>query len=198
MYREPYRLRLASILSNQLTTGDDDMSTKKLLKMLNELGKEAEFRIESLNRGGCAVFAAHVGYYLKYRAGIKNVKLRVGNSWADEESDILAVDDVRNNIHPSANAAEWSAAGLDFGHVIIEFTTGKIKKTTRHYDSDGVTSRSNVTNKFGFNLHPGSMTVEEGLQIASEQDGWNHQFNREQIPALINIIDKHFAAYVNR
>ena len=42
------------------------------------------------------------------------------------------------------------------------------------------------------------MTVEEGLQIASEQDGWNHLFNREQIPALINIIDKHFAAYVNR
>lgn len=198
MYREPYRLRLASILSNQLTTGDDDMSTKKLLKMLNELGKEAELRIESLNSGGCAVFAAHVGYYLKYRAGIKDVKLRVGNSWADEESEIPSVEEARNNVHPNANASEWSAAGLSFGHVIIEFTTGKVKRTSCHYDSKGVTGRSNVTNNFGFSLHPGSMTVEEGLQIASEQDGWNRMFNREQIPTLINIIDKHFHAYVNR
>jgi hypothetical protein len=198
MYREPYRLRLASILSNQLTTGDDDMSTKKLLKMLNELGKEADNHISSLNRGGCAVFAAHVGYYLKYRAGIKDVKLRVGHSWAGNSDAIPAVDEVRNNVHPNANAAEWSAAGLNFGHVIVEFTTGKMRKTARHYDSDGVTKQANVTNNFGFSLHPGSMTVEEGLQIASEQDGWNRQFDREQIPTLINIIDKHFHAYVNR
>lgn len=174
------------------------MSTKKLLKMLNELGKEAELRIESLNSGGCAVFAAHVGYYLKYRAGIKDVKLRVGNSWADDESEIPSIDEARNNVHPNANAADWSRAGLSFGHVIVEFTTGKVKPVGRHYDSNGVTGKSNVTNAFGFSLHPGSMTVEEGLQIASEQSGWNTMFKREQIPQLINIIDKHFSAYVNR
>lgn len=195
MYREPYRLRLASILSNQLTTGDDDMSTKKLLKMLNELGKEAELRIESLNSGGCAVFAAHVGYYLKYRAGIKDVKLRVGNFWADEESEIPSVEEARNNLHPNANAYEWNRAGLCFGHVILEFKTGKTKPVWRHYDSSGVTGVSNVTNNFGYLLHPGEMTVEEGLAIAADRAGWNERFDRGQIPALIRLIDKHFSDY---
>lgn len=196
MYQEPFQLRLAALIPNQLTDGDE-MSTKRLLKMLNDLGKDVELNINNLNRGGCAVFAAHVGYHLKYRAGINNVRLRVGHSWAGDDYIIPAVDEVRTNVHPNANAADWSAAGLNFGHVILEFTTGKVKKTTRHYDSDGVTGCSNVTNNFGFSLHPGSMTVEEGLQIASEQEGWNRQFNRDQIPQLISIIDKHFAAYVN-
>ena len=67
MYQDPYRLRLAALMSHQLTNGEDDMSTKQLIKMLNELGKDVEKHIHNLNHGGCAVFAAHVGYALKYR-----------------------------------------------------------------------------------------------------------------------------------
>ena len=196
MHTEPYQLRLAALF-NQLTIEEDAMSTKRLLAMLNKLGKDAEKHIECLNSGGCAVFAAHVGYHLKYRAGLTDVVLRVGHSYADDEEDIVPIEEARNNVHPNANADEWHAAGLSFGHVIVEFTTGKTKPVGRHYDSGGVTSKFNVTNNFGYVLHPGSMTVEEGLQIASEQSGWNSMFNREQIPMLINIIDKHFAAYVN-
>ena len=195
MYQDPYRLRLAALMSHQLTIEEEEMATKQLIKMLNELGKDAEQHLKNLNSGGCAVFAAHVGYALKYRAGLSNVVIRIGNPWADDESDLVSVDEVRNNVHPNANASQWDSAGLIFGHVILEFVTGKTKKKLRHYDSSGVTGASNVTNNFGFNLHPGYMTVEEGLQIASEQDGWNRCFDREQIPQLIQIIDKHFSRY---
>lgn len=194
MHTEPYQLRLAALF-NQLTIEEDHMSTKRLLAMLNKLGEEAEAKIANLNSGGCAVFAAHVGYHLKYRAGINDVALRIGHSWAEDESDTVPVEEARNNLHPNANASEWNAAGLSFGHVILEFKTGKTKPQWHHYDSSGVTGVSRVTNNFGFLLHPGEMTVEEGLAIAADQAGWNEQFDRRQIPALIRLIDKHFSDY---
>lgn len=194
MHTEPYQLRLATLF-NQLTIEEDTMSTKRLLAMLNKLGKDAEKNIEYLNSGGCAVFAAHVGYHLKYRAGLTDVVLRVGHSYADDEDDLIPIDEARNHLHPNANASEWNAAGLSFGHVILEFKTGKTKPARWHYDSSGVTSVSNVTNNFGFLLHPGEMTVEEGLAIAADHAGWNTLFDRRQIPALIRIIDKHFSDY---
>ena len=194
MRAEPYQLRLATLF-NQLTIEEDTMSTKRLLAMLNKLGKDAEKHIECLNSGGCAVFAAHVGYHLKYRAGLTDVVLRVGHSYADDEEDIVPIDEARNNLHPNANAHEWNCAGLCFGHVILEFKTGKTKPVWRHYDSSGVTDVSNVTNNFGFLLHPGEMTVEEGLAIAADQAGWTERFDRDQIPTLIRLIDKHFSDY---
>lgn len=162
----------------------------RLIEMLNALGEEAETTINNLNSGGCAVFAAHVGYHLKYRAGISNVRLRIGHSFADECDQIPTIEEARKNTHSNANAHDWNDVGVHFGHVIVEF---ELDDRVYHYDSSGVTRAAGVTENFGFVLHKGALTIEEGLQIACDPSGWNSSFNRSQIPTTIDIISRHFA-----
>jgi hypothetical protein len=157
-----------------------------LIKTLTALGKELDREIHNINYGGCCVVAAHVAYQLKYRLGIDAV-VRTGHSWQDD--NLESVDEARNRVEDPSNASavDWNEAGIGFGHVLVEFSH---KNQLRHFDTYGVFLANGETQQ-GYTLHPGKMTVEEALAIASRPEGWNDMFNRKHIPAILNIITKY-------
>lgn len=155
-----------------------------VIDMLNKLAIVISGEITNINKGGCAVFASHVAYHLKYNHGMKDVVLRTG--W---NGDKVNIDKVRKGIPSNSTSMEWNDVGIHFGHVIVEF---KHRGKKYHYDAHaGVIKSQRKTVLNNYPLYAGSMTLEEGLQIASSDVGWNSQFNRKQIPKVIKIINSH-------
>lgn len=159
-----------------------------LIERLNALADDVSNTIERVNNGGCAVFASHVAYHLKYVRGVKEVVVRAGDY--DSHGGRLSVDAARKKVKKSnALPCDWNSAGVFFSHVIVEFT---YRKKKYHYDShSGVVSETRETHYGEYPLYKGGMTVEEGLAIASTPIGWNPTFNRKNIPRMIKLINKH-------
>jgi hypothetical protein len=158
-----------------------------VLVKLNVLADEVSNQIERVNNGGCAVYAAHVGYHLKYIRGLKDVVLRVGDYCSDDGN--RSIESFRKKVKSNAAPRDWNRAGVYFGHVILEF---RYRGKLYHYDSaGGVVRASDVTVLNEYPLYDGHMTVEEGLAIASVSEGWNKMFDRKQIPKLIKLINEH-------
>jgi hypothetical protein len=157
-----------------------------LITTLKALGKHLEREVDNINCGGCCVVAAHVAYQMKYRLGIDAV-IRTSHSW--REYDLENVEEARNHIADPANASakDWNEVGVAFGHVVVEFSH---KNQLHHFDTNGVFPADRETQQ-GFLIHPGKMSVEDALAIASKPDGWNPMFNRKHIPAILNIITKY-------
>lgn len=161
-----------------------------LIDRLNALAKVVNYNIPRVNEGGCAVFASHVAYQLKYGHNLNHVVLRSG-SWMND--DDRSIDDVRQHIPSNATTEEWNDNGVYFGHVIVEFT---YKKKKYHYDSHAgvITAKGRKKTALdGLPLYDGHLSVEEGMQISSHQEGWNRSFSRRNIPKMIKMIHEHLS-----
>lgn len=165
------------------------MSSKKtnqqimLETKLNDLGAEVYREFPSINSGGCCVFAAAVANELKHH-GIP--VSGIVSAWdADEGSH--NINDVRKKI-PTNTVRHWNARGIQFYHVGIEFTIGKIKY---HYDTTGVKKASNTLDDMP--IYNGRLELYELRALAGKKKGWNSNFNRRCIPQLRALIKQRLA-----
>jgi hypothetical protein len=156
-----------------------------LVGRLNALGRDVMEKYGDVNWGGCCVFAALVGKRLEK---IAPVKIRVGNSHYVGNSDAINLDEVRNNIRSNVPSA-WNQYDVHFAHVIIEFVW---RKKTYHYDSCGVTVEDAHTVMGNYPILKGSLTVKEAAELSSTQRGWNHMFDRGNIPDIERMINEAF------
>lgn len=144
------------------------------IEYLDEVGKNVNRRWPYINYGGCCVFASIVGNILQSK-GLKvkgivaaySAEYRIKPIWWMRRS-------VSNNSVP-----EWERRGLDFNHVGIEFHHSGQKW---HYHSKG----SQIASKIFDNMpiFRGRLTVEEMIELAGDEEGWNNSFDRRQIPAI--------------
>lgn len=153
-----------------------------LVRRLNALGKEVNARYESLNCGGCAVYAALVAEEL-VKLGV-NVRGITASYCMMPGTDI---DKVRPKI-AKGNPQEWGDNGVYFGHVGLEFEhNGKL----RHYDSNGVKAKGRRLMELP--IYNGRLTPKELKTIAGTDEGWNRSFNRRHIPTIRRMVKAHMA-----
>lgn len=142
--------------------------------VLRQIRNEISSNVSRPNWGGCAVVAALVGKRLQQFTSVE-VVIESGNR--------IDINDIRtnNNTEEFNNANDWTNnSRLLFNHIRLKFLhNGKWKTFDSH---DG------VTDFHEYNFCEGSMTVEETKTIAGQDIGWNHMFNRRQIPKMARII----------
>lgn len=155
---------------------------------VNDLCSAIEFRIDYINAGGCAVFAAFMGQCLM-RYGI--VRIAVADD--DELVRGINLNKVRKQVENNS-PNEWHSNDVRFGHVIVEF---KYKGHTYHIDSTGVNDKSKFTAYGGYKLFAGRLTVQEVTELASHEE-WNPTFERGHIPEMKDMFDTGFASMFKR
>lgn len=143
--------------------------------------------INSLNCGGCCVFATHVAKYLQQHVPVRIVIFN--------PPDYPSIDSVRTKLKNPRSARQWYKNGMAFFHILIEFDyEGK----TYLCDSTGVFPASN---QYTFNgwmelyRTSGSLTMEEASALAANHRAWNWRFDRRQIPKIKKRISRFFAKY---
>lgn len=158
----------------------------RIAEQLQALGVDMENRIEYLNRGGCAVYAAHVAARL-HKLGLP-VWGVVSMAWGGDNVDLNAI---RMNNRPRC-VYDWNRAGVDFNHVLLQFV----------HDGTIWTHDSNVTVPQAVKREPtcngrivrGNLTLSELQALASRQEGWNRCFSRaEGIPIIKAGVRRHLS-----
>lgn len=161
-----------------------------LIVLLNELGSEANNRFSTLNRGGCCVFAGLVAAELDARG--YPVQGRVAAYKAGTPNP-PTITEARKWVKTNT-PAEWNAYGIVFGHVGIEFYDGE---NTYLYDSNGCVDPEELLD--GMHSFEGRLTTLE-LNELWQNNGplngysisWNTNFDRNNIPDLKKLVERHF------
>jgi len=157
-----------------------------LIKFLNNLGDAVDEKIDNVNFGGCCVFAAIVAARLATICPTRIVVACPHDYWDDD----VTIEKARHYVQ-SNSPTEWNDAGVEFGHVIVEFD---YECRTWHYDSAGVTRKLSRTNTFDFPIVDGFLSIKEACELASYPD-WNNRFDRSQIPEMAEVINKQFDGF---
>jgi len=155
------------------------MSTKQ---NLNKLADKIRMDFPDINRGGCCVFAALVAKALQHYYPTRVV--------AFNSSPQFSIDEVRAKVTKNS-CKEWDRNGIDFNHIVIEFTDPDDGDKVYHLDANGVFIADGSISSYLTQVK-GHLTIKEACEIASLPDGWNPEFNRNNIPKIDKIIKKHF------
>ena len=155
------------------------------MHVLTQLGKISKqvANISNVNHGGCCVFAAAVAKQLQELKLVDDVRLRVGNPNSDDPYSVR-FDEVRTNA-TDTTPHEWNGQGVEFGHVIVEFTYDGI---VYHYDTSGIHGADTEDPSFNFTLYADALTIEEATLLASVGQ-WNTSFDRKHIPKIHQIVN---------
>jgi hypothetical protein len=152
-----------------------------LVKELKLLAREVSNEIPNINYGGCAVFAGLVGKRLsKYY----DIKIIVYSNNGDGKDLDIVKSLIKKNI-----TREWNRNGIDFGHLVIEYTDRKGK--TRQYDSCG-TYPADGSICLTQDRVAGFLSVDECIELAADTKGWNNQFSRKYISKMEKLINDFF------
>ncbi len=140
-----------------------------------QLSKDLKNQHPMLNRGGCGVFAALAGLRL---SRYMPVRLRVISGINADVSDARK--------HLKANSMDgWEDVGVHINHVALEVV---IDGVILLVDSTWFTPCDHNRK-----ILEGSLSINEGLELAHNPEGWNKDFPRESIPALEALLDKHLS-----
>lgn len=157
-----------------------------LIDKLDKLGWEAGNKIDSLNSGGCCVFASLVANRLS-AAGIPvRGIVAMRRHRYDVEPEEVDIDEARKNVSNVAYDEEWEDNNVHFSHVGLEF---ELEGKLYHYDSHGVKEAGRTLDNMP--IVRGRLYPEELEALASVPTNWNYWFNRNQIPKLGKLVDKH-------
>lgn len=149
---------------------------------LTKFAKSVKRKYPDINRGGCGVFAALIAKRLQQFYPVQIVVF-------GEEGD-SSIDVIRSKV--STNLPKvWQSAGINFNHLVIEFIDDNGDKW--HYDATGIHAPDGSI--WEDRQIPGYVTVDEVIELASVQEGWNYTFNRKMIPELDNIVQDFFGNY---
>lgn len=150
-----------------------------IIKQLQKLGKVANRKVDSINSGGCCVFASLVIERLsEFGIPARGIVVTFGYT-----KHSIAV--ARRCINDIGDIEEWSKNGISFNHIAVEFF---IDKQRYHFDSDGVCE---AAPRFrGDRIHAGRMKLKELKTLAANPKGWNPTFDRHDIPMLRDLVIK--------
>lgn len=152
-----------------------------LRKMLNQLSEIIITNHPTVDYGGCCVVAAHVAKYLS-----KIVPTQIVLS----DDNAVNLTKVRKLVNNSLKKAKWDRH-IGFAHVLVEF---KYKNRWYAFDAtNGVVKRSSFwKDRVFYEKAKGHLTIEEASSFANTDRGWNHMFDRDEIPELRRSITKFF------
>lgn len=156
-----------------------------LLQKLSSLGEGVnELTGNSINFGGCAVYAAAVATRLQ-ELGI-TAECVVPADFAG----VHCVEQARNNLYADGNngdtAREWAEAGLNFHHVGVRF---KLDGQWFTHDTDSLLADDRCFGEGGeYAAMDDGLTPEEATRIADDPRGWNSTFDRGYIPAVREMV----------
>ena len=155
------------------------------LSRLKKLGKTIQKDYPYINHGGCAIYAIAVAKELK-KLRIHPKILVVSPERGDVNTDIR---DVASIIKTKSNICEWNNQGVIFRHVIISFC---FEGKQYHYDTDGLSKASEKYFDTGvkerYTLYKGHLSMLYAKEIVKRQSGWNSTFDRNDIPAINQIV----------
>lgn len=140
---------------------------------------------QSINAGGCGVFASLVGNRL---SKVAKVKIRVTDMFMEDKK---LIPSARKNIKKNT-LYEWNMNGVSFGHIIVEFL---YKKKTYYVDATGV---HQVASRccFGWPMYTDPLTLKEVDELSGVAKGWNQSFDRRAVPAIKRKVDKFFSKHI--
>ncbi len=154
-----------------------------LRQSLTNFATKMDHEFPLMNRGGCAVFAAHIAKRLQH---IVPTRIKLCDY---EHSDL---DQIRPLLSDPLHYRSWRHSGIHYVHLIVEFD---YDGQTYHYDSEGL--RLAQPKWEGYPICDGSFTVDEVASFAANRDAWNSTFNRSRIPVLKRRIKTLFARNLN-
>ncbi len=146
---------------------------------LQDLADKVLDQFPNINYGGCCIFAAYVARELQHHYKIRIIAFSK-NRDGDNIDSVRPL--IKNNI-PS----EWRDNGCSFNHIAIEITDNK--GIIWNYDACGVFPADGSISSL--QQLKGSLSIEEALELANSIE-WSKDFNRNDIPAIRNLILKHF------
>jgi len=140
------------------------MKRKKVLDILNTELQKINNNHQSINRGGCGIFAEAL-YLSLSKVGLKpKLAVLTRRTEMDEK-------EVKKNLKNNANAYE-----VPFSHIVV--VIGK-----KYIDSNGV-QKSFMNTPFWNCLCVKGMDVELLKEWNKNKYNWNDVFNRTQIPSI--------------
>ena len=136
--------------------------------------------VESLNNGGCGVFAAIAAKRL-HRLGVEAV-VKVASYNAEYDRNLLL-----NALKDGATTKEdFSQRDVDFDHVWVEV---KWKGEQWHFDSNNFHRAKNRCCLIGAPFFKGSLNPFLALSVARSRK-WCSRFDRKNIPRMISSLNK--------
>lgn len=155
---------------------------KAVQNCLRDISDETMLKIDNINRGSCGVYAVELAKRLQ-SFGVTDYNIRC-YGWFSS----INVSDVENLLSingKAGNFSDWQSNGVDFHHIRLEWDG-------RTWDADG-DELALFAEHWGLSVRqPGSVTIESLSLLTSNYRIWNRHFDREQIPKLRRIMDKHF------
>ena len=163
------------------------MNYARLFSALASISDEVEDTVESVNCGGCGVFAGIIGQHLERIGLVCDVATQLRYQAQPAKA-------VRKKIDPlTATARVWFDNGLSGAHLVLRF---KIGNEVCLYDALGVDNRE-LFNRWGLSRNDFGLglTVQETVVMSSKSVGWNSSFDRDQIPIIQEIADTYLSEF---
>jgi len=162
------------------------LRTLRIENCLRRISEVVNEEVESLNSGGCAVFAVELAKRLQ--AIGEAVNIRVYNY---SPVDVEHVERTYFNDSKPESSKEWCANNVHFVHVVVEWGD-------RLWDSESEVYTSNGERWKGwYVLAEGNISMSAIEVLANHRSNWNPTFDRKQIPRLLQIMDNEFAEFHN-
>lgn len=151
-----------------------------VVEILDMLGIVADYvykNYPTINSGGCCVYAAEVATIFGKFPMVSDIR---GLVYCSPGYDVDAdIDVVRPNIS-NHTSVEWARNGIAFNHIVLGLRVGGREY---HYDANGLyPPDGSISVKR--EMLKGGLRVDELVQLASVSDGWNDEFDRDNIPAI--------------
>ena len=154
------------------------MKSTKLVSVLNELGKISK-KYPTINYGGCGAFALYVSDELNKR-NIKHDIAWIGNTFGNSSMKKEIREIFKSNSY--VNLVEFNRNGIYLSHAMI-----KIKNN--FVDAEGVFNGFNNTN-WTYREVLATIKTDELRMLVNDEQGWNDEFNRKNMPKLKKDIEK--------
>jgi hypothetical protein len=139
-----------------------------------------------VNHGGCGCIAAIIAKTFRHTFPI----MRITSTGMFEEAN--NIDHIRTKLCDNLSKREWGENGAEFYHVWVEIF---FKNRWYALDATGIHSRKEMLKLWG-KAAEGSFSIIEMEAFAKYANGWNHRFNRKQLPAIKRVIKQIGSNYV--
>lgn len=158
------------------------------------MNQEIRENIYLLNRGGCGSYAYRVAHHLSKIDPSVGIVIEGGWYLDDMISNkpLLTIQDIESIMveegpHLMNSMEAWEQNGLSFHHLLVGVTM---------FDEEYVIDSTQIVTREDFEEY---QVVYEGMfnheylkyMVRQNSQGWNPLFQRDQIPLLNKIIDKH-------
>lgn len=160
------------------------MQNNKLVEQVQKLNDTIRGQIESINNGGCGIFAYYVVKELRAKGFDAKIIILDGSFWETEKERKESFQNKKNFLNDIENTYKHliSKRELSFNHCYI---------TVEGQNFDGLQNNSKLLSNWETHTIVGEYTLAE-MKIALKEGGWNDMYDRRQSALLKNIVKRMF------